>query len=269
MKFSSRRFRNLGLLLFLSLSVLFLYTLNSHSYSNSNFPTGWALLILMLFLALYNLRKKLSFLPLGRSSMWLQLHIYIGLLTVVFFLSHIRFRIPNGQLEVALMSLFLLVSGSGVAGLLISRIYARRLTTRDEEIIYERIPFHRRNIKVQAEELVHQSVAKVTSTSIANFYVENLQSFFEGPRFFLHHVIESKRPLLALLSKIEANGRYLNDAEKEIMGEIKELAEAKFNLDYHYTIQLLLKGWLFIHIPATYALLILSVVHGILVYKYY
>ena len=45
--------------------------------------TGWALLVGMFVLTIYNVRKKLPFLPLGKSETWLQIHIYLGFFTTL------------------------------------------------------------------------------------------------------------------------------------------------------------------------------------------
>ncbi len=66
------------------------------------------------------------------------------------------------------------------------------------------------------------------------------------------------------MDKIKAEDRYLNDKEREILDQITELVEAKYNLDYRYALQSVLKRWLFLHIPLTYGLLIVSVLHAIL-----
>ena len=47
--------------------------------SPSAFTRGYLMLAAVLFLALYNVRKKLPFVPLGSSAAWLQWHIYVGL----------------------------------------------------------------------------------------------------------------------------------------------------------------------------------------------
>jgi cytochrome b subunit of formate dehydrogenase len=56
--------------------------------------------------------------------------------------------------------------------------------------------------------------------------------------------------------------RYLNPKEKEIANEISDWIETKQNLDFQYASQRLLKLWLFVHIPATYALILLALVHA-------
>ena len=63
---------------------------------NYAFLTGWALLAGMFVLTIYNVRKKLPFLPLGKSETWLQIHIYLGFFTTLLFLIHLNFRLPHG-----------------------------------------------------------------------------------------------------------------------------------------------------------------------------
>jgi hypothetical protein len=62
--------------------------------------------------------------------------------------------------------------------------------------------------------------------------------------------------------------RFLDKREREVMDKIAELVRQKDGLDYHQSLQLMLKSWLFVHIPLTYSLLIFSVVHIVLVYGF-
>ena len=62
--------------------------------------------------------------------------------------------------------------------------------------------------------------------------------------------------------------RFLNREEREVMKQIAELVRRKDTLDYHHSLQLTLKLWLFVHIPLTYSLLIFSLVHIVLVYAF-
>ena len=59
--------------------------------------------------------------------------------------------------------------------------------------------------------------------------------------------------------------RYLNPAERELMKKIRERAELKENLDYQWALQSALKSWLFVHIPLTYCLMLVAVLHVLLV----
>src|SRR5665213_3087314 len=72
-----KRFRRqffAGLLLLLTAGTDALW-LHHHFRTLPGYPflTGWVLLAVMLVLALFNARKKLPFLPLGRAETWLQI----------------------------------------------------------------------------------------------------------------------------------------------------------------------------------------------------
>ena len=73
---------------------------------SSSYFTGWLLLATIVFLALFQLRKKLPAPPLGSSAAWLQVHIYTGLATAGLFALHTPLRWPNGVLESLLAVLY-------------------------------------------------------------------------------------------------------------------------------------------------------------------
>ena len=264
----ARRGRNIAVLFILALSVVVVHQAYSISLHRTDSPVGWLLLGLMLFLALYNLRKKLPTLPLGTSANWLQFHIYAGLLTIVLFVLHIEMRIPNGTLEVTLALLFLLIVGSGILGLALSRGLARRLRIRGEEVIYERIPAMRQQVLQKAEELFEQSISESSSTVIVEFYNRRLVNFFMGPRNFLWHLLGSERPRQLLLMDLGALDRYLSAQELESVAKLNTLIHHKDDLDYHTALQGTLKYWVFLHIPLTYSLLIIALLHAILASAY-
>ncbi len=226
--------------------------------------TGWLAMAALVALTTLSLRKKLPFLPLGRTASWLQVHVYLGLFTMVLFGLHVEARIPTGAMEGLLAALFVLVAGSGLGGLYISRSFARRLTTRGQEVIWERIPALRRQIREKAKALVLRSTKEAGSTAISDLYLGKLARFFDRPAHFWNHVLGSERPKRELLAEVEAFDRYASDAEQRISHELEELVIMKDDLDFHWALQGALKGWLFVHIPATYALLVLALVHGLL-----
>ena len=228
--------------------------------------TGWALLAGLFVLTIYNLRKKLPFLPLGKSETWLQIHIYLGFFTTLLFLIHLNFRLPHGWFEVVLAWLFVLVSGSGMVGLFFSRVLPRRLATRGGEVIFEKIPARRYALNAAAENLALGADAK--SPVIAEFYAKRLAPFFSGPKNFWLHLVESRRPVGALLAELEDLRRFANDVERKRLEQLALLVRQKDGLDYHRALQLALRLWLFVHIPLTYGLLIFTALHLVLVFGF-
>jgi hypothetical protein len=266
--FSSQRILGLTLLLICTVATVGAYMHYGPIYPRLSYFSGAALFAVMVILTLYNARKKLPFLPLGTSESWLQFHIYAGFFTVVLFLIHIRFRLPSGWFESILFWLYVLVTGSGIAGLFVTRSIPRRLTTRGGEVLFERIPAIRRGLQEKAELLALKSMPDSHSTTIADFYARHLRDFFEGPRNLSLHMFEVRRPLNLLQNKISDLHRYLNTQERETLDKIALLVRQKDGLDYHQSLQLMLRGWLFIHIPLTYSLMLFSLVHIVLVYAF-
>jgi len=264
-RFRRQLYSGLVLLVLASVAAVWLHR-RFEALPNYAFLTGWALLAGMFVLTIYNVRKKLPFLPLGKSEIWLQIHVYLGFFTTLLFLIHLNFRLPQGWFEIALTWLFVLVSASGMAGLFFSRTLPRRLATRGGEVIYEKIPAVRHALKAEAEKIALGPEAK--SPVLAEFYVRRLAGFFAGPDHFWMHLAESRRPLGALLAAIDDLRRSAADADREKLEKLDALVRQKDGLDYHRALQLALKLWLFVHIPLTYGLLIFTALHIALVFGF-
>jgi hypothetical protein len=266
--FASRLRRNLALAAVAAGVLLFVAGTLAVSLRPGSLYSGWLLVPLMVTLAAYNLFKKVPFLPLGASSAWLQLHIYLGLLTILVFVLHAGLHFPRGPLGWILETLFVGVAGSGLVGLLMSRAFPALLRARGEEVIFEQIPVRRLLVRERVEQLVLDAAGQVRSTLIADFYRERLRKFFDGPRNFWRHVFRVSRHAHGLLTEIDAQDRYLNDKERQIMHEVRALVKEKDDLDFQHALQAMLKYWLFAHIPLTYSLLLFAAFHVLVVYAY-
>lgn len=269
MLFTRRRLTALAWLLLFVAVVLVLYFMADTALLPSSVYSGFLVSALVLFLALFNGRKKLPFLPLLRAATWMQLHVYVGLLTVVVFLVHVKFRLPQGALEWVLSGVFGIVSLSGFVGLYLSRTLPRRITDSGESLTFEKIPFHRARIREQTRKLVLQAELTCGSSTIPDFHLQHVEPFLAAPaplalalsgRFRAH--------MSGVLQELEARTRYFSDAEKDFAAELREWIETKGNLDLQEAAQRLLRGWLFVHIPFTYCLLILGVVHAVLALRH-
>jgi hypothetical protein len=258
------------LLLFcgLSAAVIWAYYRFGEQISRVDYLSGWCLIAVMLFLALYNMRKKLPFLPLGSSESWLQLHIWVGYFSAILFAIHLQFRVPTGWFEIALALLFGIVMASGIFGLIISRVIPRRLTTLGSEVLFERIPAQRRVVLDRAETLALASSTETQAATLLDFYARNLREFFAARPPFWRNLVSTGRKLSRVLEQLEDLQRYTNAREKEILRDLAELAREKHRLESHYSLQGMLKAWLFVHIPFTYSLLLFSFVHIVLVFAF-
>jgi len=222
------------------------------------FQTGWLLFGLIVYLTLFNARKKLSFLPLFSARTWLQFHIWVGLLSAIVFFWHIGWRMPFGWFNWLFTALYVVGVISGIVGLVWSRTIPRRLTARGGEVIWEQIPARRAALRMEAESLALRSVADARADTVAQFYSDHLHEYFVGAR-------RAPQDLLAGLENLK---RFLNEQERSVAEELATLVRKKDDLDFHYTQQRRLKVWLLVHIPLTYSLLVFSVAHVVLVYAF-
>ena len=264
--FAGRRWRNLALLCAACIVLVTVERLFAVSLRSSSWPSGLLLLAAMIILASYNVYKKLPFLLLLRSSTWLQLHIYVGLFTILLFPIHAGFHVPHGLLGKIMAGLYLGVAGSGLAGLAMSRAFPRLLSMRGPEIIFEQIPARRLELRQQVEKLLLDTAAELQSTQLADLYSQRLAKLFNGQRHFWLHFFQYQGRYHALLTEMKAQERYLNAREREIFERVTGFVKAKDDLDIQGALQCALKYWLFIHIPLTYALMIFTAVHVALVY---
>ena len=267
-RFATRRLRNsLITASVLALSTGF-YLVYLASHARPAFLTGWTLLVLVLLLALYNRRKRISMLPIGNAAHWLQWHIYMGVIAIFVFLTHAGWWWSGGLLEGLLFFAFALTAASGVLGLCLSRWLPTRLTRYGEELIFERIPGFMAELREDAEKTVLDLARDTGSTTLADFYNRELLDFFSGPRHWWQHMLGAGDPAFMLVQRLQGQRRYLGEDEHASHAHLLELVERKNQLDFHYALQSALKWWLFLHVPATVAMLLLSAVHLVLVYAF-
>lgn len=184
------------------------------------------------------------------------------------FLFHTAARWPNGAFETLLALLFWGVAISGVFGIFITRVIPRRLTQAGDEVIYERIPAFRQELREEADRLVLQTVDQSGGTTLAEFHANTLAHYFAGQRSFRSHLTQSSRPLRSLIGQLDDLNRYFNEAEQKAATQLIELIRHKNRLDYHSALQGMLKSWLFVHIPLTYAMLLCAIVHAVIVHAF-
>lgn len=265
---SRRRLRNLAVVAAAIAVVAVVEALYGASLRRAAFLDGWVLIAVMLFLAGFNMRKKLPMLPLGKASTWTQIHIYVGLFVVALFLFHTGFALPTGTLETVLWLMFVFVVASGFVGLYLTCTFPARLGEAQERILLERIPKFRAQLAEEIAAIAQRSVSDEASLTLSNFYTGTLHDFMRAPRNFLAHLRGSRRSLLAICEDIERLERYMDDRGRKTLAEIRERVIAKNDLDYQYAHLLLLRLWLFVHIPATYSLLVLAAAHVGVVYAF-
>lgn len=232
------------------------------------FATGWFLFGIMVFLGMYNSRKKLAMIPLGKASTWLQLHVIGGFFALLVFWAHTGELWPRGGYERALALLFYLVSASGVFGWLLQMYFPHLLTDSGVEVVYEQIPAELAFLREQAEGIVLKCTDETGSPTLARHYVERVDWFLRQPRFFIYNAIGSEKARMWRRQQHAHVLRYLNSREQKFLDELTEVIDCKLELDLQYAAQTLIKGWLLFHVPLAAATLLMAVWHIIVVHVY-
>lgn len=97
------------------------------------------------------IRKKRRTWPIGHVQMWMRAHIWLTILTIPLILFHCGFHF-GGFMTTALMVLYFVVMVSGFYGLAMQQFIPRLMTqTIPHEVVYEQIPHIRRQLLANAD----------------------------------------------------------------------------------------------------------------------
>jgi hypothetical protein len=255
--------------------------------------------VFMLFAGLLGLRKKFPIWRIGRAQTWMRAHLWLGILSFPLILMHGGFH-SGGPLTRALMWLFVFVFGSGILGAALQHFMPRFHTARlPMETIYEEIGHVRRQLAEEAQRLVEESCASlegeisgsseqqraVAASAGANWDVTvaaGLQVDEQASnelRRFLHAEIE---PFLG--SAGSGGTRLAQPAMSRAMftqlrvifpatlhssiDDLENICDEKRQLDEQSRLHRILHGWLLVHIPLSYALLLLGAWHAVMALRF-
>jgi hypothetical protein len=232
------------------------------------FVTGYVLFALILFLALYNGRKKLPMIPAGRASAWLTLHVVTGVLAVAVFWLHTQTLWPLGLADQALAALFYVVCASGALGYALQLWIPGRLTQSGRETIYERIPADLAELRAEIGKTLLAAAGESGHDTLGRYYLETLDWYFARPRFAASHVLGGRRAEHWLKRRLDTIERYLSAPEQPHLGTIARLGALKIQIDHQYALQTLLKRWTLVHVPLAAAMLVFAVWHLIVVHVF-
>jgi hypothetical protein len=237
---------------------------------------GWLLAGGMAAQVYFHVARKRGSLSPKSALRWRKIHIFLGYLLIAAFISHSDFSLPDTGFEWALWACFVVVALSGVLGTYLawSLEIKRRI---DDSVSYDRIPTRRAELARDVEATVATRDPTVAAIGlpaaphdawIMDLYTTHLRNFFEGPRHFTAHLIGSQRPLKRLTDEIDNLSRYVDPQSREKLSAIKDLVVEKDQLDFARVYLGLTRAWLFVHVPVTYALIVLAVLHILVVYAF-
>ncbi len=237
---------------------------------------GWMLAGGMGVQLYFHIANKTASLSPKAAARWRKVHIFVGYLLIAAFISHCELSLPDTGFEWALWTGFVLVTLAGIFGTYLAWSLKVKHAV-DESITYDRIPARRAELARE----VHAAVAKPDPPAAAialpapphdawimDLYATHLRDFFQGQRNFTAHLIGSQRPLKRLTDEIDSLSRYVDQRSQEKLAAIKNLVIEKDRLDFARVYLGLAKGWLYVHVPVTYALIVLTVLHVLVVYAF-
>ncbi len=256
--------------------------------------------LICLFELLLWFRKKVRTWRIGRAQVWMRAHIWLGLLSVPLLVLHSGFR-SGGDLSTILMILFLVVIASGVWGLAFQQLIPRTMLAEvPAETIYSQIPRIVEHMSEEAERLVlatcgpnpsgdteraesiepkpfltlgamrsaGKTTGKVLQTIVPNAPVagtEILRNFYDttiepylraGPR--VRSPLHSARQTAVLFSNLRTN---LDPEAHHCVDALEGMCEQRRQFAHQARLFFWLHCWLSVHLPLSFALIVLMIAH--------
>lgn len=253
----------------------------------------------MLFAGLLGLRKKFPIWRIGRAQTWMRAHLWLGFLAFPLILLHGGLHF-GGLLTRVLMWLFILVFASGLLGAALQHLVPRVHTTQlPMETIYEQIDRVRTQLGEEAQRVVEECCAalegnvssaterqRATAASAGASWDVTVAS---GMQVDEQASAKLRRALSAeinpYLEKAGHRGLRLDDAlvaaalfrQLRVLlpatlhsniDDLENICEEKRQLDKQGRLHKILHGWLLVHVPLSYALLLLGAWHAVVALRF-
>jgi hypothetical protein len=256
---------------------------------------------IFIFAGLLGLRKKVAVWPVGTVQGWLRAHIWLTLLTIPLVILHTGFRL-GGPMTILLVVLYGVVMVSGIYGLVLQHHLPRLMKERfSNEIVYEQIPFIRAQLCAAAEKMrdalappspatLHSYPAATGNTKRTRSANLTISSDVLGPAADTSIAITDATSEVALADFLDRqvlpylrtrrgkrsglrNNRYSEDVFRvlklrvasQYRGEVEEIeawCDERRMLDLQTRFQHWLHSWLFVHVPLSYLLILMTAWHA-------
>ena len=247
----------------------------------------------MSFATLLSVRKKFPIWRIGRAETWMRGHLWLGVLSLPLIVLHAGSLSGHG-LAAWLMWLFAVVWASGLVGAYLQHVVPRRMLREvPMETIYEQIGHVRAQLVDEADTVVADACgrldvvtevpaapavtpAKATlatamrpmdlaaeaSEALRGFYVKEMRPFLQKPTrsHLLAHPGRASDQFAKLRSMVPTLERAIADFES--------ICEEERQLQRQVGIHRVLHGWLLIHVPLSFVLMTLAVVHIVMALRF-
>ena len=255
---------------------------------------------LMLFAGALGLRARRPTWRLGRAETWLKGHVWLALLAYPVIYYHAGFS-WGGPLTVVLMTLFTIVTVSGIVGVVLQNILPRTMMDRVPlETIYEQIDHVLEQMRGEADSVVAVAVdpeqaaattAKATAgrraassvrrarmaagAAIASGPVapeaRQLKEFYDQElRPYLHDqtgAVSLANPAKSAVIFAQLRTR-VPPALHPVVDDLQAICDERRQLRLQVRLHYWLHGWLLVHVPLSVGLLVLSAAHAVIALRY-
>lgn len=258
---------------------------------------------IFVFECLLSFRKKFrASLTGGGAQIWLRAHIWLGILTVPLALMHSGFRWGTG-LAAGLMWLLSIVVLSGIAGVGFQNYLPRRMKELvEEETIFEQIPQVIADLRDEADAEIAPLIGDLRtakqSPAYARYHARRrdrnraagsgllviddlsvdtkgvLRRRYEGE---IRPYLTDKPPAVCAgffgtrdLARAYFDGLStgMPAPVRDTLGILAQICEQRRQLAVQRKMHNWLHGWLIVHVPLSFALLVLTAVHSVLALRY-
>jgi hypothetical protein len=201
---------------------------------------------------------------------WLRGHIWLTLLTIPLILLHSGFRV-GGPMTTTLMALYAIVMVSGIYGLILQHNLPTMMKeSLPTEIVFEQIPNMRAQLCAAAEKLQRSLKQQATSGSavvatdvlqeevLAGFIEQRLLPYLRAGRGDLYRLGQA-READDIFSHLKLR---VDEMYRPRVDEMRRWCEERRLTDTQVRMQHWLHGWLFVHVPFSFLLLLMTVWHA-------
>lgn len=248
----------------------------------------------MIFAGLLSARKKWRVARMGRAKTWMRGHLWLGLLSFPLILYHSSFGL-GGSLTTTLMFLFVFVWVSGIAGAALQH-YIPTVMTREVpmETIYDQIDSVLGQLCREADEIMMQLIPAMEAVPVPDvvgertinrtvaltqavresstkdlqpiraLYSDKLQSYLLHSGDFKHELANPHTSV----KLFETVRRMSPTAIDPYVEDLENICDEKRQLDRQVRLHKILHGWLLVHIPLSWALLVLGGIHAVIALRY-
>jgi hypothetical protein len=255
--------------------------------------------LFMLFAGLLGARKKFPIWRVGRAQSWMRGHLWLGFLCLPLILFHGGFHF-GGTLTRVLMWILVFVWVSGVVGAALQHFMPRFQTAQlPMETIYEQIVRVRGQLAEEAASLVEETCSALegevshaserqramsasAGTQGGLTVASGLQANQQVSAQLRQFLNDEMRPYLERAGARATNLNKPAHAQTRFqqfrvllppelhsnLDDLENICEEKGQLDKQSRFHKILHGWLLVHIPLSYALLLLGAVHAYVALKF-